>query len=83
MFSSPYYPGHYPPNINCTWNIEVGAGLGVLEKREREGKEGEVGGRGTLQMAEERVMSALGMPWGLRGRAHSVALISSILQTQA
>lgn len=23
MFSSPYYPGHYPPNINCTWNIEV------------------------------------------------------------
>ncbi|XP_062950714.1 suppressor of tumorigenicity 14 protein [Cynocephalus volans] len=22
-FSSPYYPGHYPPNINCTWNIEV------------------------------------------------------------
>lgn len=24
-FSSPYYPGHYPPNINCTWDIEVGA----------------------------------------------------------
>lgn len=22
-FSSPYYPGHYPPNINCTWNIKV------------------------------------------------------------
>ncbi|XP_057605681.1 suppressor of tumorigenicity 14 protein isoform X3 [Hippopotamus amphibius kiboko] len=22
-FSSPYYPGHYPPNIDCTWNIEV------------------------------------------------------------
>lgn len=22
-FSSPYYPGHYPPNINCTWNIQV------------------------------------------------------------
>ncbi|XP_045151121.1 suppressor of tumorigenicity 14 protein [Echinops telfairi] len=22
-FSSPYYPGHYPPNMNCTWNIEV------------------------------------------------------------
>ncbi|XP_076968540.1 suppressor of tumorigenicity 14 protein isoform X2 [Tamandua tetradactyla] len=22
-FSSPYHPGHYPPNINCTWNIEV------------------------------------------------------------
>ncbi|KAM5222732.1 suppressor of tumorigenicity 14 protein [Hipposideros larvatus] len=22
-FSSPYYPGHYPPNINCTWDIEV------------------------------------------------------------
>lgn len=36
MFSSPYYPGHYPPNINCTWNIEVGARVGgVREKRER------------------------------------------------
>ncbi|XP_042552139.1 suppressor of tumorigenicity 14 protein [Dipodomys spectabilis] len=22
-FSSPYYPGHYPPNIDCMWNIEV------------------------------------------------------------
>ncbi|XP_015426814.1 PREDICTED: suppressor of tumorigenicity 14 protein [Myotis davidii] len=22
-FSTPYYPGHYPPNINCTWQIEV------------------------------------------------------------
>ncbi|KAM9219673.1 suppressor of tumorigenicity 14 protein [Dugong dugon] len=22
-FSSPYYPGHYPPNIDCTWDIEV------------------------------------------------------------
>ncbi|XP_075383998.1 suppressor of tumorigenicity 14 protein [Tenrec ecaudatus] len=22
-FSSPYYPGHYPPNMNCTWTIEV------------------------------------------------------------
>lgn len=22
-FNSPYYPGHYPPNINCTWDIEV------------------------------------------------------------
>ncbi|XP_006873132.1 PREDICTED: suppressor of tumorigenicity 14 protein [Chrysochloris asiatica] len=22
-FYSPYYPGHYPPNIDCTWNIEV------------------------------------------------------------
>ncbi|XP_072809823.1 suppressor of tumorigenicity 14 protein isoform X1 [Vicugna pacos] len=22
-FSSPYYPGHYPPNVNCTWHIEV------------------------------------------------------------
>ncbi|XP_006731231.2 suppressor of tumorigenicity 14 protein [Leptonychotes weddellii] len=22
-FSSPYYPGHYPPNVNCTWDIEV------------------------------------------------------------
>ncbi|KAF6083139.1 ST14 transmembrane serine protease matriptase [Phyllostomus discolor] len=22
-FTSPYYPGHYPPNINCTWDIEV------------------------------------------------------------
>ncbi|XP_051012071.1 suppressor of tumorigenicity 14 protein [Acomys russatus] len=22
-FSSPYFPGHYPPNINCTWNIKV------------------------------------------------------------
>nr|XP_060460368.1 suppressor of tumorigenicity 14 protein [Panthera onca] len=22
-FSSPYYPGHYPPNMNCTWDIEV------------------------------------------------------------
>ncbi|GAB1294002.1 Suppressor of tumorigenicity 14 protein homolog [Apodemus speciosus] len=22
-FSSPYYPGHYPPNVNCTWNIKV------------------------------------------------------------
>nr|XP_048314730.1 suppressor of tumorigenicity 14 protein [Myodes glareolus] len=22
-FSSPYYPGHYPPNIDCTWNIKV------------------------------------------------------------
>uniref|UniRef100_A0A8C6R806 Suppressor of tumorigenicity 14 protein homolog n=1 Tax=Nannospalax galili TaxID=1026970 RepID=A0A8C6R806_NANGA len=23
MFSSPFFPGHYPPNINCTWNIKV------------------------------------------------------------
>ncbi|VCW68917.1 unnamed protein product, partial [Gulo gulo] len=22
-FSSPYYPGHYPPNMNCTWDIQV------------------------------------------------------------
>ncbi|XP_006901796.1 PREDICTED: suppressor of tumorigenicity 14 protein [Elephantulus edwardii] len=22
-FSSPYYPGHFPPNIDCVWNIEV------------------------------------------------------------
>ncbi|XP_078195953.1 suppressor of tumorigenicity 14 protein isoform X2 [Callithrix jacchus] len=22
-FTSPYYPGHYPPNMDCTWNIEV------------------------------------------------------------
>ncbi|EHB04128.1 Suppressor of tumorigenicity protein 14 [Heterocephalus glaber] len=22
-FSTPYYPGHYPPNINCTWDIQV------------------------------------------------------------
>lgn len=22
-FNSPYYPGHYPPNIDCTWNIKV------------------------------------------------------------
>uniref|UniRef100_A0A8C2PLW7 Matriptase n=1 Tax=Capra hircus TaxID=9925 RepID=A0A8C2PLW7_CAPHI len=22
-FNSPYYPGHYPPNVNCTWHIEV------------------------------------------------------------
>uniref|UniRef100_A0A8C5JXE0 Suppressor of tumorigenicity 14 protein homolog n=1 Tax=Jaculus jaculus TaxID=51337 RepID=A0A8C5JXE0_JACJA len=22
-FSSPYYPGHYPPNMDCTWNIKV------------------------------------------------------------
>ncbi|XP_058400786.1 suppressor of tumorigenicity 14 protein isoform X1 [Diceros bicornis minor] len=23
VFSSPYYPGHYPPNISCTWDIQV------------------------------------------------------------
>ncbi|XP_046541608.1 suppressor of tumorigenicity 14 protein [Equus quagga] len=23
IFSSPYYPGHYPPNISCTWDIQV------------------------------------------------------------
>ncbi|XP_077161467.1 suppressor of tumorigenicity 14 protein [Paroedura picta] len=22
-FSTPYFPGHYPPKMNCTWNIEV------------------------------------------------------------
>ncbi|XP_004689148.1 PREDICTED: suppressor of tumorigenicity 14 protein [Condylura cristata] len=22
-FTSPFYPGHYPPNINCTWDIQV------------------------------------------------------------
>ncbi|XP_003795957.2 suppressor of tumorigenicity 14 protein [Otolemur garnettii] len=22
-FSSPFYPGHYPPNMDCTWDIEV------------------------------------------------------------
>ncbi|XP_060107170.1 suppressor of tumorigenicity 14 protein [Heteronotia binoei] len=22
-FTTPYFPGHYPPNMNCTWNIEV------------------------------------------------------------
>ncbi|XP_049634302.1 suppressor of tumorigenicity 14 protein [Suncus etruscus] len=24
-FSSPYYPAHYPPNTDCTWDIEVPA----------------------------------------------------------
>ncbi|XP_028931810.1 suppressor of tumorigenicity 14 protein isoform X1 [Ornithorhynchus anatinus] len=28
-FSSPYYPGHYPPNIDCIWNIEVPSGNNV------------------------------------------------------
>jgi suppressor of tumorigenicity protein 14 len=28
-FNSPYYPGHYPPNIDCTWNIEVPNNLNV------------------------------------------------------
>nr|XP_056716511.1 suppressor of tumorigenicity 14 protein [Euleptes europaea] len=22
-FTTPYFPGHYPPKMNCTWNIEV------------------------------------------------------------
>ncbi|KAG8523248.1 Suppressor of tumorigenicity 14 protein [Galemys pyrenaicus] len=22
-FTSPFYPGHYPPNVNCTWEIQV------------------------------------------------------------
>ncbi|XP_014444142.1 suppressor of tumorigenicity 14 protein [Tupaia chinensis] len=22
-FHSPFYPGHYPPNIDCTWDIQV------------------------------------------------------------
>ncbi|XP_054853599.1 suppressor of tumorigenicity 14 protein isoform X2 [Eublepharis macularius] len=22
-FTTPYFPGHYPPRMNCTWNIEV------------------------------------------------------------
>ncbi|XP_015271294.1 PREDICTED: suppressor of tumorigenicity 14 protein, partial [Gekko japonicus] len=22
-FTTPYFPGHYPPLMNCTWNIEV------------------------------------------------------------
>ncbi|XP_068936563.1 suppressor of tumorigenicity 14 protein [Petaurus breviceps papuanus] len=22
-FNTPYYPGHYPPSIDCTWDIEV------------------------------------------------------------
>ncbi|XP_004614180.2 suppressor of tumorigenicity 14 protein [Sorex araneus] len=28
-FSSPYYPGHYPPNMDCTWDIEVPADKNV------------------------------------------------------
>ncbi|XP_037697891.1 suppressor of tumorigenicity 14 protein isoform X2 [Choloepus didactylus] len=28
-FSSPYYPAHYPPNIDCTWDIEVPANRNV------------------------------------------------------
>uniref|UniRef100_A0A8D2LJ70 Suppressor of tumorigenicity 14 protein homolog n=1 Tax=Varanus komodoensis TaxID=61221 RepID=A0A8D2LJ70_VARKO len=22
-FNTPYHPGHYPPNMDCTWNIQV------------------------------------------------------------
>ncbi|NWW79841.1 MFRP protein, partial [Climacteris rufus] len=28
-FSSPNYPGPYPPNALCIWSIEVGAGLAI------------------------------------------------------
>lgn len=45
-FSSPYYPGHYPPNINCTWNIEVGAVMGGTEAAREGGWDKGQGGGG-------------------------------------
>lgn len=55
-FSSPYHPAHYPPNINCTWNIEVGAVMGGRRRLEKVGgtrdREGE-GGGGMLQEQEK------------------------------
>ncbi|KAM6432386.1 suppressor of tumorigenicity 14 protein isoform 1-T1 [Liasis olivaceus] len=28
-FTTPYYPAHYPPNLDCVWNIEVPKGKNV------------------------------------------------------
>ncbi|XP_063167671.1 suppressor of tumorigenicity 14 protein [Candoia aspera] len=28
-FTTPYYPAHYPPNLDCVWNIEVPNGKNV------------------------------------------------------
>ncbi|NWY14990.1 MFRP protein, partial [Aphelocoma coerulescens] len=33
-FSSPNYPGPYPPNALCVWRIEVGAGLAIQLRME-------------------------------------------------
>ncbi|NXD42748.1 MFRP protein, partial [Copsychus sechellarum] len=33
-FSSPNYPGPYPPNALCIWRIEVGAGLAIQLRME-------------------------------------------------
>uniref|UniRef100_A0A8C3ND35 CUB domain-containing protein n=1 Tax=Geospiza parvula TaxID=87175 RepID=A0A8C3ND35_GEOPR len=33
-FSSPNYPGPYPPNALCIWHIEVGAGLAIQLRME-------------------------------------------------
>lgn len=53
-FSSPYYPGHYPPNINCTWEIEVRAvGGGAGGVREMDERERGRGRKGCSGMARE------------------------------
>ena len=74
-FSSPYYPGHYPPNINCTWNIEVGAVMGGGRKRlEKGGDKGQGGGgRGGLLQGgrrehDECLRPPLRCKYGGRGR---------------
>ncbi|XP_064588097.1 membrane frizzled-related protein isoform X2 [Zonotrichia leucophrys gambelii] len=39
-FSSPNYPGPYPPNALCIWHIEVGAGLAIQLRMESFSVEG-------------------------------------------
>ncbi|XP_058713057.1 membrane frizzled-related protein [Poecile atricapillus] len=39
-FSSPNYPGPYPPNALCIWRIEVGAGLAIQLRMETFSVEG-------------------------------------------
>lgn len=39
-FSSPNYPGPYPPNALCVWRIEVGAGLAIQLRMETFSVEG-------------------------------------------
>lgn len=39
-FSSPNFPGSYPPNALCIWRIEVGAGLAIQLRMETFSVEG-------------------------------------------
>ncbi|NXC80861.1 MFRP protein, partial [Cercotrichas coryphoeus] len=52
-FSSPNYPGPYPPNALCIWRIEVGAGLAIQLRMETFSARGWLVGRSHQKVVGE------------------------------